>query len=535
METAIAYIRVSTDRQVQGTSLDTQTKRVNQHIAAKNYTLERLFAEEGDSAKTDARPVLQEMLAYCKKNRGRIQVLIFPKIDRFARYTEDYHFLKSFLRKLGVRVESTDEHFDDSPAGRYMENVLAATAQFDNDLRSERCKGGMREAALRGRWVFGCSPVGFRNTRFDGRATIEPDPKTAPLIAQAFARLASRRFTPETVRAWLGTKGVALSRSRFYEVLRSKTYIGVIESFDLNVQAVPPFIPIVSDAVFFRAQQALQVKSYPQVIDRNNAHFPLRGTIRCSCGKFMTASWSHGRSKKYAYYRCKLCPRANYQRKVVERSFQSLLSCVKTNYGLNREVREQVEAAWENEKATSTTRIGAIQREILKVKDLQKAIAIKNAEGVVPDDVAREQIQELGLKISTKQIQLDDLNTGYDDVNEVLDFADSFLSSLSTYWRDSDLQTKKHVQKFFFPVGATTILEPSRTAKMRAFAGSSALQFQRVSATVDCAVGTPHRGTGKQQERSVLTDFTILLRRLYAEFGPNSSKLDSEPSACNER
>lgn len=487
METAIAYIRVSTDRQVQGTSLDTQTGGVNRYVEFKGYGLDRLFAEEGDSAKTDDRPVLQEMLAYSKKNRGKIQVLIFPKIDRFARYTEDYHFLKGYLRKLGIRVESTDERFDDSPAGRYMENMLAATAQYDNDLRSERCRGGMKEASARGRWVCGKAPIGYRHTRFDGRATIEPDPETAPLIARTFGRLASGRSTPHRVRGWLERKGVRLSRTRFYTLIRSRAYIGIIESFGLDVRAAAPFVPLVSEAVFYRAQAAIQAKDYPKTCERDNESFPLRGTLRCPCGRYMTASWSRGRSKKYPYYRCKICTSTNYRRDEVERAFQTALKSLKARYGLTPDFRDRVEGVWKGEQEGAIRRKGLIEREIVKIRDVQKAIVRKNAEGVVPDEVAKEQIKELGLELGRKEVELDDLRTGSDNINEVLDFAETYLVQIDGHWRTADLETKKHIQKFFYPSGATAVLRAGRTAEMTSTTGPRGAVRAEVSALVGLA------------------------------------------------
>lgn len=499
------------------------------YVENKGYGFDRLFIEEGDSAKTDDRPVLQEMLAYCKKTRGRIQVLIFPKIDRFARYTEDYHFLKGYLRKLGIRVESTDERFDDSPAGRYMENMLAATAQYDNDLRSERCRGGMKEASARGRWVCGKAPIGYRNTRFDGKATIEPDPETAPLIARTFSRLASGRITPQRVRGWLERKGIRLSRTRFYTLIRSKAYIGFIESFGLDVRAAAPFVPLVSEAVFYRAQAAVQVKDHPTTHERDNHSFPLRGTLRCPCGRYMTASWSRGRSKKYAYYRCKVCASTNYPRDEVETAFQRALKGLKGRYGLTPNLRDRVKEVWEGEREGAIRRKGVIEREINKIRGLQKAIVRKNAEGVVPDDVAKDQIKELGHELGRKQIELDDLNLGSEKISEILNFSETFLAHLDKHWRLSDLETKKHIQKFFYPNGATAVLGVSRTATNPPQTGSRGTVHPKVSAMVDHSDNSPNTKMRK------LTEVISLLRRINVQFRPGSGDLSSSESCGSKR
>jgi site-specific DNA recombinase len=43
-----------------------------------------------------------------------------------------------------------------------MEGVLAAFAQFDNDVRSDRTRAGMRAALELGRWTFP-APLGYLN------------------------------------------------------------------------------------------------------------------------------------------------------------------------------------------------------------------------------------------------------------------------------------------------------------------------------------------------------------------------------------
>lgn len=285
MVRAIAYIRVSTDRQAtDGTSLVTQRRRVIEYVTAKGYVLVKQFVEEGESAKTDNRPVLQEMLRFCEQEKGRIDLLIFPKIDRFARYSEDYHHLKSRLRGLGIRFESIDERFDDSPAGRFLESMLAATAQFDNDVRSERTYNGMKEAVSQGRWVW-MAPLGYRNIRVDGKATIEPDPHTGPLVVKAFEMIADGVTGTTRVRQWLADQGVSIGKNGLYRMLQNKIYLGIIEAFGLQERGAPPMVPLLSESLFYRAQVSLRPHNGPGTINRNNDEFPLRGTVLCPCGQ----------------------------------------------------------------------------------------------------------------------------------------------------------------------------------------------------------------------------------------------------------
>jgi site-specific DNA recombinase len=464
MERAIGYIRVSTDKQVTGTSLESQKRSIQQYVVFKGYLLDRLFVEEGESAKTDKRSKLQALLEYCKAQRGRVAVVVFPKIDRFARYAEDYHSLKSFLRQLGIRVESTDERFDDSPAGRYMENVLAATAQFENDIRSERCRGGMKAAAMQGRWVFGRAPLGYRNTTFNEQATIEPDPRTAPLVVEAFQRLASGSHTPASARRWLASEGISLARNTFYSFVRNKVYLGIIDSFGLNERGKPPFVPLISESIYRRAQQAIAPRRFRTPIDRLNIDFPLRGTVRCVCGAFLTASWSKGRSKRYPYYRCKTCSGINYHRLAVERVFVEALRKRASKLTLNAEERKGMVTFWQSVQSEVAGRAEKLEREIERLNSLRSVLAIKVAEGVVPDDVARQQFDEFDQALNEKRASLEEARGPGVGIEQILEFVTTFAQDLVASWYRSSLETRKLIQTVLYPAGATVALESGRTA-----------------------------------------------------------------------
>ena len=518
MQRAIAYIRVSTDRQAKdGTSLVTQKRHVLEYATFKSYHLVRQFMEEGESAKTDDRPVLQEMLQFCKQNRGRIDVLIFPKIDRFARYAADYHFLKGYLRDLGIRIESIDERFDDSPAGRFLESMLAATAQFDNDVRSERTFNGMKEAVSQGRWVWQ-APRGYRNVRIGNKATIEPDPRTAPLIQKCFTQLASGQARPIDTRKWLAEQGLVVSRSQFYRMIINKVYIGVIEAFGLQQQGAPPYLPLVSESTFLKAKEAFRIRRGPRTYQIDHPEFPLRGTLRCECGKVLTACWAKGRTERYAYYRCRSCPRVNLSRDAVEESFSRLLRSIRQRYALTPQVQEILLMAWQEDQALRTTRRSTLEKEIRKIEELQKALALKNAEGVLPDGLAREQIEELETKRMVLRTQFLDLGTDEPNIRPVLDHARRFLASLPQFWRKSDIAVKKHLLRFLLPHGATVEIHSHiRTAKMEPATGSAAAPRLELSHMVAPMHEMPNRQS--RNRKRLARELLEFYRQLFREFG----------------
>jgi hypothetical protein len=66
-----------------------------------------------------------------------------------------------------------------------MEGVLAALAQFDNDVRSDRTGAGMRAALELGRWTFPAT-LGYLNApKLSGKSVVH-DPDRAELVKRAF-------------------------------------------------------------------------------------------------------------------------------------------------------------------------------------------------------------------------------------------------------------------------------------------------------------------------------------------------------------
>lgn len=186
---AVSYCRVSTKEQVdEGNSLSTQEKQCKEYAVKYGYEITRVFIEQGESAKTADRTELQKLLAYCADKKNDVTAVIIYKLDRLSRNTDDYSQLRLLLKRYGVEIKSTSEFFENTPQGKFMENMFANVAQFDNDVRAERCSGGMRDAMRGGRYVWG-APIGYSNIRIAGKATIGQS-DMAPLVRDTFEMIA---------------------------------------------------------------------------------------------------------------------------------------------------------------------------------------------------------------------------------------------------------------------------------------------------------------------------------------------------------
>jgi len=334
MERAVIYVRVSDSRQVDNTSLESQESICRSWCELHSISVDRVFTEAGESAKTADRTEFQSMFAYLKRMRGSITHVLVYKLDRFSRSLDDTSLYGAQLRRLGIRLQSATEALSDTPSGRAMQGILAVMNQFDNETRGERSLNGMKSRVSSGRWCW-TAPLGYFSGGAKNRASLVPDPERAPLIKKLFELVASRQYTPndalsEVTALGLKTRlGNRIPPETLGHVLRNQIYCGTVESKKWGISVQGDFEPLVNREIFDQVQQILTgktTKAAPRPTTRQ--HFPLRGTVLCTiCRRPLTAAFSRGKAgKRYGYYRCfKASGHTNVRIERMEEDFIALL------------------------------------------------------------------------------------------------------------------------------------------------------------------------------------------------------------------
>ena len=124
------YVRVSTTEQVANNSLETQERACRDHCRKHGLEVERVFRDEGESAKTADRPALRAMLDFCVRESKRLDVtaVVVYKFDRLARVVADHTMITTALKDLGIRLHSATEYTEDSPIGEFTETIVSAAS-----------------------------------------------------------------------------------------------------------------------------------------------------------------------------------------------------------------------------------------------------------------------------------------------------------------------------------------------------------------------------------------------------------------------
>lgn len=138
MQKYIAYYRVSTDKQgVKGLGMDAQRDTVSRFMVGKGDLVAEFV--EVESGRKENRPQLNAAIAECRRLRA---TLVIAKLDRLAR---NVHFI-SGLMNSDIEFVAVDM----PTANRLTIHILAAVAEHEREMISQRTKAALAAAKIRG-------------------------------------------------------------------------------------------------------------------------------------------------------------------------------------------------------------------------------------------------------------------------------------------------------------------------------------------------------------------------------------------------
>jgi site-specific DNA recombinase len=458
---AIVYTRVSTKEQVdEGNSLATQERQCRAFALQHDYEIVKLFEERGESAKTADRPQLQEMMTFGMVNRNNIDALIIYRINRLSRKTMDYGAIKAYFLKLGINVISVTEPIDNTPAGKFMETVIAATGELDNDVRAQQSRNGMVDAVKDGRWVWK-APYGYENTRVDGKKNIAPVSGSLPQIIREAWVMVDAGFSLAEVRIQLYPKGLEhngkiVPFQTISKMFRKTVYKGVIDKFNLNIVS-ESIVPIVEPELWDRVLARLEGKNNkPAVYTKLRSDFPLRGTLYCQYGHRMTASSPRGNGGVYPKYHCPTCRKkgTSYDRDDTEKRFVEYASGIQYSPPLHDALSTAIELALGQRRKSSSGKVKQLKSRLAELEDMEMQIGEKNLKGIYSDVYTQKLLRKNAKDVSEIIEQLGEIKTYSTEHEDVIQFGLSALSNVGSVWLQvKDVYVKDRFQKWLFPAG----------------------------------------------------------------------------------
>ena len=464
---AVAYVRVSTEDQVQGTSLDSQEKECLRFAEKQGIRLDKhdVFREEGVSAKLIDRPQLAALMEYCAKNKGKITHCIVWKVDRLARKSEFHHVIKAHLAKVGVKLVSVTEPIGDDPMGNLMEGVLASFAQFDNDIRTLRTTGGMKARTQQGGWPHD-APYGYKKARTaSGISYIVPDDETAPIMTKFLETFETGNYTVRQAAELAYELGIRNKKGgkRDWQAVKNllinPIYAGFIRSKYTDGQTIKGLHkPLISERMHYRICAIIggNIKNHSKYAE---LEWPLRGGfIRHTCGKPMTGSAPRGRSGPSPRYSCPVCRAKEHgtvskRREFIHDDYMKLMSRIRPDEPTQKLFKEVVLRRWNNEFKEAIGHNAKLNEEIETYRQKKSRVIDLFIDGKLSESEKDAKLSEADSAMAMLNLQSIEADKYVTEKEAIIDGALLFMSDPGAFWNLGSISVKKRVQDTVFPEG----------------------------------------------------------------------------------
>ncbi|MPZ99097.1 MAG: hypothetical protein GEU80_07110 [Dehalococcoidia bacterium] len=338
---AVGYVRVSSDEQVEGLSLDAQRHEIAGHCETHGYDLITYYADEGISAYTDyieKRPAFAEMLGQAE--RGGFDLVIVRDLSRFARRSSVQSVAFERLGRAGVGFASLKENIDlTTPSGKLMLTMMGGINEFQSAQTGLHVSASHGERARRG-LPLGGIPFGYIIHETGGAPVI--DEREASAVREAFERRA-RGETYGTIARWLNDEGLTTQKGRAFtsfavkDLLANRFFVGVVTH--KGAEYPGQHEAIIDEALFERVQLRRYRGRAPRSAPVTRG--ALSGRIRCGrCTRPLWSDRTHSGSALYREQHGQACATGgrSIQAKVIDEQVGVIFGALK----LRPELRDAV-------------------------------------------------------------------------------------------------------------------------------------------------------------------------------------------------
>jgi site-specific DNA recombinase len=475
---AAIYARVSSSGQLgrgddedgDGYSIPAQVKGCEREAEARGARVVKVYVERAESARSDNRPVLQEMMRELA-SLG-VRYLIVHKVDRLARNRLDDAQLYERLVGMNITLVSACENIDETPAGRLMHGMLATFAEyFSNNLATEINKGLLQKHENGGTPFK--PPIGYLPHRElignQDIRTVVVDQERAPFVQEAFDLYATGDWTTKTLAEHLKQRGLRsretpkvpsrpLSASRIQEMLRNPYYVGVVVYRGLRMSN-GRHESLIDRETFDQVQALMIARSVAGDRPHRHQHY-LRGTLYCAeCGRRLLYGKFKGNGGVYEYFGCigrqsyrqgGNCQSRHYAVDQIEDAIAEHYHTIQVPQQVRERIWADVQRDADERSATVAKDIEHHERRIKKLEEIEVQLVRLSYDGIVYSEVlSREQQRLEGEKLQANRL-LDAAELHARDIESHLDGAlAKTRTPYATYLASSPLERRLLNQTFF--------------------------------------------------------------------------------------
>lgn len=428
----VIYIRVSSERQVQGYSLEGQKRYLKEWAEFEGMDVSEIYVEPGKSGKSiTGREVFQKMLDDISSGSVDTDYVVVFKLSRFGRNAKDILNSLTFIQRYGVNLICKEDGLDSGTSmGKMMITILGAVAEMERENILTQTMLGREEKAKQGGWNGGFAPYGYELV--NGSLIKKED--EAKIVELIFDKFVYGGMGYSTIAGYLNRQGVQRMPSpnshgrkfsdwstyQIKRVLENPVYTGRIAFGKTRQEKIPgteneyrrvkkqEYIisdtvvheALVTDELFEKAQakrKESKATGNPS-IGRGCKHM-LSGILKCPmCGSSMYADIQRWKNKDGSYNQRELYQCGHY---------------AKSKFGQCK--KNAIEADWIEGEVVAYTKLLVSNPRF--AEDIQKRIGQKTDSSEIDNEIANYQKQLNKLERNKGRLEQDIDNIFDDDRN----------------------------------------------------------------------------------------------------------------------
>jgi site-specific DNA recombinase len=472
---AVAYIRVSDVRQLDGESPETQREKIEQYAKDNNIEIvpDGWFFDQGKSAKNADREELKNLLSFALKYKGKIDHVIVYKMSRASRDMESYYTgIKALLKSKGITLRSATEHMvDDTTQGRFMEGLLILLAQMENDGKSDYTVDNMRSLAEQGYWqhppVVGYEMAKIANSIGKPRPTLKPN-AMAPKVRDVLERFSLGDITKAELVEYAASVGLQsrygkkIGKDSLNRLLKNPVYAGYISDKFTDYELIEgKHLGLISKDTYERNMGLLYGKNTRkgELHIQKNKSYPLKGLVLCwNCSNPLYASapktGNGGYSPRYHCARksCKGIVKSVKAQQVHD-DFELLLKRIKPSDEILKLYKTVLVREAGNELNKLNQHIASLREELTGI-DLSRINVIKKfTDGLITID-DKDQVTD---SLTTQKLEIAGDLSGLEQQQNIreadIELAIGVMEKVDEQWIESQLDVQVRFQNMLFPDG----------------------------------------------------------------------------------
>lgn len=396
------YERVSTDEQnLRGFSIAAQIANLEEFCKNNNMRIVDHYTDAGVSGGKPAfkRPHMSRLLEDVQA--GKIDMVLFTKLDRWFRNIKEYFKVQEILEKNHVEWKAIHEDYDTTTAnGRMAITIFLAIAENEREKGSERVKAVFENKRKNKEACFGGGmPLGYKKEKDEaGVPRLVIDPETEPIMREFWRIVSETNNVMAAGRHINSFFGLRRAYKDWRRAFNNELYRG-------EWKGVKGFCPAYIDPVEWEQLNA----GRPIKQAQNNRCYLFTGLLKCpSCGAFLSATYrgytsTSGEYSEYYSYRCRrinvdLC--SNHKR----------VSEIKLEKWLLENVKKRLEDFLQTVEVEAAAPRKKPKRNKDKINERIRRLNVVYMGGGKSDEEYMEELAELKLQLAAAEKEAADEN-----------------------------------------------------------------------------------------------------------------------------